>query len=290
MIEIRDLGKKYKTNEWALQGIELHIEHGMFGLLGPNGAGKTTLIRILATLLKPTTGGVKINDVSLQRPEEIRKVIGYLPQIFQIYPQLTALEFLDYVGVMKGITDSKQRRREIDTLLAKVNLTEKAKKKVKTFSGGMKQRLGIAQALLGDPQVLIVDEPTAGLDPEERVRFRNLLAQFSVNRTVILSTHIVADIESSCNQLAVLTRGKLALSGTLQQLQAFAENHVWEIEVSDQQFAGLSHLQIVSSRRSATGGLTCKVIAQEQPVQGAIALKPTLEDGYLALIGGGRRA
>jgi ABC-2 type transport system ATP-binding protein len=203
---------------------------------------------------------------------------------------LTALEFLDYVGVMKGLSNAKLRRNEIDLLLSKVNLTDKATKKVKTFSGGMKQRLGIAQALLGNPSVLIVDEPTAGLDPEERVRFRNLLAQFSIERTVILSTHIVADIESSCNQVAVLNQGKLALSGTLKQLRACADNKVWEFEVTDEEFAALSGVQIIASHRADSGALTCKGISAQQPSSTAIPLVPTLEDGYLALIGGGRHA
>lgn len=288
MIEIKQLSKQYKKNEWALNELNLTIENGMFGLLGPNGAGKTTLIRILATLLKPTSGEVIMNGRSLRQADEIRKQIGYLPQFFQIYPQISGYDFLDYVGVMKGIQDKKRRRSEIEVLLEKLNLTAKGSKKVGTYSGGMKQRLGIAQALLGEPEILIVDEPTTGLDPEERVRFRNLLAQYSRDRIVILSTHIVSDIESSCRQLAVLNKGEIALSGDLTDVQSYAEGKVWEMNVSEHSLGTLDAMQVVSTRRNEGGYITCKVIAEDQPSSDAISLTPTLEDGYLALIGGER--
>lgn len=286
MIQVHQLSKQYKRGEWALNDLDLTIGNGMFGLLGPNGAGKTTLIRILATLMKPTTGDVIVDQISLlQKPEVIRRQIGYLPQLFQVYPQLTGYEFLDYIAVMKGMHDRTQRKLAIDELLERVNLQSKAHKKIRTYSGGMKQRLGIAQALIGDPKIIIVDEPTAGLDPEERVRFRNLLAQFSIDRTIILSTHIVADIESSCRQVAVLNRGKLAFSGKLQELIACAQGKVWEIEVTERQFASMMHLHIVSTRRFNQDYI-CRVVAESPPASDAILLDPTLEDGYLALIGG----
>ncbi|MED4600982.1 ABC transporter ATP-binding protein [Paenibacillus validus] len=289
MITIRNLSKQYKNGEWALQHINLSIENGMFGLLGPNGAGKTTLMRILATLLHPTEGDVLLHGVPLTEPHRVRGMLGYLPQYFQVYPQLTAFEFLDYVGVMKGLDDKRKRKEEIEHLLEKVNLANKGKSKVKTFSGGMKQRLGIAQALLGSPRVLIVDEPTAGLDPEERVRFRNLLTQFSIDRTVLLSTHIVADIETSCRKLAVLNRGEVALTGSVHELGAYAEGSVWELEVSEQEFAAFSPSQIVSTSRTEHG-IVCRVVSASCPGLYAAAVKPTLEDGYLALLGGVRHA
>lgn len=285
MIEIQSLTKRYRKHQ-ALENVNLAMETGMFGLLGPNGAGKTTLMRILATLLKPTSGEVTINGRSLQKqPDDIRKMIGYLPQHFQIHPQLSGVEFLDYVGVMKGIRDKTARKKEIDRLHEAVNLREAAGKKVKTYSGGMRQRLGIAQALMNDPDVLIVDEPTAGLDPEERVRFRNLLARFSAERTVILSTHIVADIESSCQHLAVLNHGKVAMAGDLDDLENYAEGKVWEAELTNEQFANVPTRQIVSTRRTKNG-VTCRMIADTAPADNAERQRPTLEDGYLALIGG----
>ena len=186
--------------------VSLQLDKGMTGLLGPNGAGKTTLMRILATLLTPTSGQVRVNGISIGRPEEIRQMIGYLPQHFHIYPQLTGRDYLDYVAAMKGITERSARQKEISRLLEMVNLQERLIKSSHLFRG-MKQRLGIAQALLGSPDILIVDEPTSGLDPQERVRFRNVLTRFSIDRTVLLSTHIVADIESNCRRIAVMNKG-----------------------------------------------------------------------------------
>jgi ABC-type multidrug transport system ATPase subunit len=287
MIEITGLSKRYGRHDWALKEISLTIENGIFGLLGPNGAGKTTLMRILATLLKPTEGSVSMNGRPLSHPEEVRKVIGYLPQHFQIYPHLTGVEFLDYVAVMKGIRDARRRKAEIEERLEQVNLTAKAHKKVRTYSGGMRQRLGIAQALLGNPEILIVDEPTAGLDPEERVRIRNLFSQFSRNRILILSTHIVSDIESSCQKVGVLNKGILKYSGDLQQLRSFAAGKVWEMEIGEDELGHFSNLQIVSTRRSENG-LICKVISSEPPKLAAREVSPTVEEGYLALIGGVR--
>lgn len=288
MIECLGLSKQYKKDTWALRNVNLTIRTGMFGLLGPNGAGKTTLIRILSALQQPTEGQVRFQGVPVQKnPDALRAQMGYLPQFFQVYPHLSGYEFLEYVAVMKGMTHRQQRQVAIERLLKQVNLTADAYKKVKTYSGGMKQRLGIAQALLNDPQVVIVDEPTAGLDPEERVRFRNLLAQFSLQRTVILSTHIVADIESSCRQVAVLNKGMLALSGDLKQLQLQAEGRVWEAEVTEQQYASIHHLPVVSARR-VDHDYQVRVICDEPPFPQAHPVAPSLEDGYLSLIGGGR--
>ncbi|WP_315969685.1 ABC transporter ATP-binding protein [Numidum massiliense] len=283
---MKRVSKRYGKT-YALKNIDLSIGKGLFGLLGPNGAGKTTLMRILVTLLKPTEGEVTVNGLSLtKKPDAVREQIGYLPQTFHLYPHLTGREFLDYVAVMKGINAKRERTKVIDELLEQVNLTDKSRRKIKTYSGGMRQRLGIAQALLGDPHVLVVDEPTAGLDPEERVRFRNLLSQISVNRVVILSTHIVADIESSCNRLAVMDRGRVVTTGTLADLRHEAEGIVWEITASDEEYAALeSHVKIVSTRRTDTG-IQLKVIARDNPLGRGTPLKPTLEDGYMALLGG----
>lgn len=286
MIHIRKLNQQYKKGEWALRDVDLTIDSGMFGLLGPNGAGKTTLMRILTTLQTPSSGEVMIGGIPLSRPEEIRKCIGYLPQAFQIYPQLTVRDFLDYVGVMKGMNDSRVRKAEIERLLGEVNLSDKINMKVKTFSGGMKQRLGIAQALMGNPQVLVIDEPTAGLDPEERVRFRNLMSRFSRDGVVLLSTHTVADIQSSCRSLAVLNRGKVVMSGSLDELRASAEGKVWECEMTDLEYGQLDISRIISSIRTGSGGVRCRILSAGKPVENAVAAAPTLEDGYLALIGG----
>ncbi|MCA1294526.1 ABC transporter ATP-binding protein [Paenibacillus sp. alder61] len=289
MIEIKHLSKKYRRGGLALNDVTLTLHEGMVGLLGPNGAGKSSLMRILATLVEPTSGEASINGIPLRKAEDIRKIIGYLPQQFQVYPQLTGSEYLDYVGAMKGMNDPKQRKREIGRLLEEVNLQDKAGKRVKTYSGGMKRRLGIAQALLGSPQVLIVDEPTAGLDPEERVRFRNLLTRFSLGRIVLLSTHIVADIESNCRQIAVLDRGRVRMSGELTELQEFGRGKVWEEVVSEEQFARLDPMSIVSTRRTENG-LRCRIIGETPPAgSGAVQVRPSLEDGYLALLRSGRK-
>lgn len=287
LIKIHNLSKTYRKKV-ALDSIDLTIDKGLFGLLGPNGAGKTTLMRILATLLPTSSGTVEVNDYLLKKnPEHIRKVIGYLPQYFQIYPQLTAIEFLDYVAVMKGIESKTERKQQIEELLHAVNLTDVGRRKVKTFSGGMRQRLGIAQALIGQPTVLIIDEPTAGLDPEERVRFRNLLARVSVDRTVILSTHIVADIETSCEQLAVLNHGRLAMTGEIESLRDYAKGKVWEFETNEQELHLFDERKIVSTRRNGRD-LFVKFISEEQPKQSAVHVEPSLEDGYMALVGGTR--
>lgn len=306
MIEINQLSKKYggswkasrdqnkrgrlpeanHRGNWALHDVNLTLSEGMVGLLGPNGAGKSTLMRILATLAKPTSGEAYINGIPLHKAEDVRRIIGYLPQQFQVYPQLTGAEFLDYVGVMKGISSKRQRTQEVAKLLEQVNLQDKATKKIRTYSGGMKRRLGIAQALLGSPQVLIVDEPTAGLDPEERVRFRNLLTRFSLGRVVLLSTHIVADIESNCRQIAVLDQGRVRMSGELAELQAWGQGRVWEGILTEQEYGQLDPLSIVSTRRTEEGML-CKIIAEALVSSRMRRVNPTLEDGYLALLGDG---
>lgn len=289
MITIEHLSKTYRKGAWALLDVSLQLDKGMTGLLGPNGAGKTTLMRILATLLTPTSGQVRVNGISIGRPEEIRQMIGYLPQHFHIYPQLTGRDYLDYVAAMKGITERSARQKEISRLLEMVNLQGKADKKVRTYSGGMKQRLGIAQALLGSPDILIVDEPTSGLDPQERVRFRNVLTRFSIDRTVLLSTHIVADIESNCRRIAVMNKGRLAMNGSLTELQACGKGQVWEAVMSPDEFALIDPMSVVSTR-TVPEGVLCRFIGQAAPVTGAFPADPTLEDGYLSLLRRDRHA
>lgn len=286
MINVNLLCKHYKK-ERALDNVSFRMEQGMLGLLGPNGAGKSTLLKLLAALLTPTSGDATVFGHSIRSTDAIHRIIGYLPQFYQLHPQLTGFELLDHIGRIKGIGSAQRRKAAIDTLLEQVNMTGKARDKIRTYSNGMKQRIGIAQALLGDPRVVIADEPTTGLDPEERVRLRNLLARFSKDRIVILSTHVVADIESSCTRVAVLNGGKLKMSGTREQLQAHAKGRVWELEMTEREFASQANASrnIVSVRRTEYG-LACKLIAHDSPSPYAMPVEPSLEDGYLALIGG----
>ncbi|NMO97243.1 ABC transporter ATP-binding protein [Paenibacillus lemnae] len=283
MITIEHVSKTYKKGAWALLDVSVTLGKGMTGLLGPNGAGKTTLMRILAGLAAPTSGHVTVAGIPLTRPDEIRQMIGYLPQYFHIYPQMTGREYLDYVGVMKGMSDLKARRLDIARLLEMVNMQDKADKKVRTYSGGMKQRIGIAQSLMGSPEVLIVDEPTSGLDPRERVRFRNMLTRFSLKRTVLLSTHIVADIESNCRQVAVLNQGSLLMTGDLQDLQGCGQGYVWEAMLSAEQYHALDPSLVMSSRQQE-GMMICRMISMHKPHPDALQVEPGLEEGYIALL------
>lgn len=283
-IVTEQLSKTYPGGVKALDEVSLTIPVGMYGLLGPNGAGKTTLMRILCTLLEPTGGRVTVAGVDrLKEPQRVREIIGYLPQEFGFYRRLTAWEYLDFAAGMKGLP-AAERRRQISDVLEKVNLTGERARPVGSFSGGMKRRLGIAQAILGDPKVLVVDEPTAGLDPEERLRFRNLLADLSAHRIVLLSTHIVADIESACSALAVINRGRLRFTGAPAELVSLAEGRVWNVEVSGPDYERLrSQLKIASSRRTAEG-MALRVIAPENPLGLGTPATPTMEDGYLCLM------
>jgi len=229
-IAINHLDKIYRGGVHALNDVTLTITSGMFGLLGPNGAGKTTLMRILAGILHPTNGMLQIGDYNgntEQGRKAIKRVLGYLPQDFGVYPDLSAREFLDYIGILKGLDDRTTRHQRVAELLEIVSLSPVSNRKLKTFSGGMKRRIGIAQALLNDPQMLIVDEPTAGLDPEERIRFRNLLSDLGGNRTILLSTHIVEDIAQTCQKLAIMKDGHIIFQGTVADLLSKALGKVW---------------------------------------------------------------
>ena len=284
MIAVTRLTKTYAGNVQALRGIDLEIGPGMFGLVGPNGAGKTTLMRILAGLLRPTQGSALVlgHDVTTaQGKQAVKSALGYLPQELGLYPDLTAREFLDYIAILKGIADARTRRAQIDELLDLVGLAREADRRLKTYSGGMKRRVGVAQSLLGDPQLLIVDEPTAGLDPEERVRLRNLLADTAARCAVILSTHIVEDISQSCNDLAVIQEGRVVFRGSPRHLISQARGNVWNIvtagERPDSELIVISTLQLED-------GVQFRVLGDASAYRAAVPIEPSLEDGYIWLM------
>ena len=282
MIEITNLTKTYRGNVKALDGITLDIGTGMFGLVGPNGAGKTTLMRILAGLLRPSSGQVRVfgHDLSTAKGRQTAKaLLGYLPQDLGLYPNLTAREFLDYMGILKGVTDRAERKRQIEETLEMVRLGDVAMRQLKTYSGGMKRRVGIAQALLGDPRLVIVDEPTAGLDPEERVRLRNLLSDMAQDRTIILSTHIVEDISQSCNDLAMMRKGRVLFRGSPADLIEQARGHVWTITATNGTRPGDS-LTLVSTLQLGSG-TQYRVVGIPAPNLNATPVEPSLEDGYM---------
>ncbi|MEN4099672.1 MAG: ABC transporter ATP-binding protein [Anaerolineaceae bacterium] len=282
-ITISHLTKDYGKFR-ALDDISVHIPGGMFGLLGPNGAGKTTLMRILTTLLKPTSGQVTIGSYNLLTdPGEIRRRLGYLPQEFGFYRSLTAFEMLEYIAALKNVPVG-QHAEQARAALAEVNLLAEARRKVGSFSGGMRQRLGIAQALLGGPDFMVVDEPTAGLDPEERIRFRNLLARLAEQRTVLLSTHIVADIEASCTGLAVLDRGRLVFYGSPAALREKAEGVVWQVEAPAERWPDLEARYPVLSTRAVNGRIHARLLADQPPLANAQPLEPGVEDGYVMVM------
>ncbi|MDY7085421.1 MAG: ABC transporter ATP-binding protein [Actinomycetota bacterium] len=281
-IEITGLTKTYRGGVAALDGLDLTIPTGMFGLLGANGAGKTTLMRILAGIARPTAGHVTVDGHDLSTPagrHAVQRGLGYLPQDLGVYPDLTARQFLDYVALLKGMDDPAVRRRRVGELLEVVALTAQANRRLRGFSGGMRQRVGIAQALLADPHLLIVDEPTAGLDPEERIRFRTLLSQFAGHRTVLLSTHIVDDIAQTCREVAVLSRGRLAFRGTVDDLTRQAEGRVWSLTTAGPPPADGT----VVSALPDENGMRYRIVAPAAPAPDAQPLDPGLEDGYLTV-------
>ena len=244
-IEIKGLNKFYGKKQ-ALFDVNLSIQQGMFGLLGRNGAGKTTLMKTLATLLQKKDGEITVCGVPIENAKEIRRIIGYLPQEFSMYPSMKVGEAMEYLAILSGLSGAERKER-IDALLKKVNLTEHRDKKVKALSGGMKRRLGIAQALLNNPKVLIVDEPTAGLDPEERVRFRNLLSEIAEDKIVILSTHIVGDIEATCEDIAIINEGRVIYNGTVDALLQEAEGRVFTMTASKRELPGLKRQLSITS-------------------------------------------
>ncbi len=279
-IEIKKVNKFYGKKQ-ALYDIDLTIGQGMFGLLGRNGAGKTTLMKTLAALHKKKSGNITICGIPIEKAKEIRSITGYLPQDFSMYPSMTVTESLDYLGALSGM-DKKSRTERIPQLLKKVNLTQQKNKKVKALSGGMKRRLGIAQALLHDPKVLIVDEPTAGLDPEERIRFRNLLCEVAEERIVILSTHIVGDIEASCEDIAIMNDGRILWKGTVSQLLDMAKDKAWLINTEKRFVTAVKKEYIVTGSVIHGDNADIRVISDTVPdLQGAIRIEPNLEDAYM---------
>jgi ABC-type multidrug transport system ATPase subunit len=284
-LEISGLSKTYPNGVQALDGVSLTIKPGMFGLLGPNGAGKSTLMRTLATLQDADAGSARMGDVDvLHDKDTVRRMLGYLPQDFGVYPKVSAEQLLDHLARLKGLNDAAVRRDVVATLLKQTNLYDVRKKALGGFSGGMRQRFGIAQALLGDPKLIIVDEPTAGLDPEERVRFHNLLADIGENVIVILSTHIVSDVSDLCAQMAIINKGRVLLTGEPLALTRRLEGRVWQKAIARNDLDALKNQLPVISTRLAAGRTLVNVVSDEVPSEGFVPVEATLEDGYFAAI------
>jgi len=290
-LEIRNLSKTYANGVVALDGVTLRIPPGMFGLLGPNGAGKSTLMRILATLQECDAGSVFLDDIDvLDEKDEVRRLLGYLPQDFGVYPKVSAYELLDHFAQLKGLANRARRREVVDGLLQQTNLFEVRDQRLGTFSGGMKQRFGIAQALLGDPQLIIVDEPTAGLDPQERVRFHNLLSDIGQDKTVILSTHIVSDVADLCANMAIINKGHVLLCGEPAKLIEGIEGKIWARFVSKPELLAFQKRHTVISTRLLSGRPMIHVYAERYPGDDFEPVHPTLDDVYFATIAGRHNA
>jgi ABC-2 type transport system ATP-binding protein len=284
-LTISNLTKTYPNGTQALKGVTLTIPNGMFGLLGPNGAGKSSLMRTIATLQDADTGSIWLDDIDVLRDKEaVRRVLGYLPQEFGVYPRVSAEELLDHFAVLKGIGNSKERKETVAALLQQTNLYEVRKKHVGGYSGGMKQRFGIAQALLGNPRLIIVDEPTAGLDPAERNRFHNLLSEIGENRVVILSTHIVSDVSDLCRNMAIINKGEVLLTGDPLSVMNELKGKVWKKLVEKTELPALQAAHTVISSRLFAGKTVVHVLADSAPDSGFEAVQPDLEDVYFAEI------
>jgi ABC-2 type transport system ATP-binding protein len=282
-IEIQGLNKIYPNGNHALKEINLEFGTGMFGLLGPNGAGKSSLMRILVTLMKPTSGLVLVDGKDIQKHrKELRTILGYLPQDFRFFTSLKTWEFLDYSGALAGLKNKKERISEVDRLLDQVGLLEVRDRRANRLSGGMKRRLGIAQALIGNPRIIIVDEPTTGLDPDERIRFRNILSQLSQNDvTIILSTHIVGDISSTCQGMALLNRGELVFSGSPENLIKQAEGHVFRLNLTPPEYEKVKEMYDVISTIPVETGWEVQVVSDDVPDYDPVRLEPNIEDAYV---------
>ena len=284
-LQINNLFKAYPNGVKALSDINLTINKGMFGLLGPNGAGKSTLMRTVAALQDPDSGTIHLGDIDvINQKDELRKVLGYLPQDFGFYPKVSALMLLEHFAVLKGITNKKERREIVDALLQQTNLFEVRKRNVSEYSGGMRQRFGIAQALLGNPKLVIVDEPTAGLDPAERNRFHNLLSEIGEQVIVILSTHIVDDVKSLCNQMVVMNKGTILMEGTPKETVAAVQGKIWSIAIEKEMFADYKNRYPVISHNISEGKMIVHVFSDDRPDEGFEQADATLEDVYFSSI------
>lgn len=286
-VKVKNLTVTFKNGVTAIRHADLEIPRGVYGLLGENGAGKTTLMRVLTTTLKPTEGSVFLDGMLYCEGNygKIQKKIGYLPQEIELYPNLTVQECLEYMGDLAGVPKAECKKR-IEYYLEKTSLIEHRKKKMKQLSGGMKRRVGLVQALLNEPEFLIVDEPTTGLDPEERIRIRNLLVDFSENRTVLFSTHVVEDLAATCSSLAVMKKGEFLYSGSMRQLVEEASGHVWSCQVeNEQEIRELEKKYHISSKQYTDRGIRVRVISEERLEGTAKQEEATLEDGYLYLMG-----
>ncbi|HEU4857649.1 MAG TPA: ABC transporter ATP-binding protein [Rhodanobacteraceae bacterium] len=281
MLTIRDLSKTYANGVKALRGVSLDIPNGMFGLLGPNGAGKSSLMRTIATLQDPDTGTIKLDEMDLLADKQAtRRLLGYLPQEFGVYPKVSAEAMLEHFAVLKGVTVKSERRELVESLLRQVNLWDVRKRKLGTYSGGMRQRFGIAQALIGDPRLVIVDEPTAGLDPEERNRFLNLLAEIGERVVVILSTHIVEDVTELCPRMAIIAEGRVRLTGEPRETIRALEGKVWRRAIDKAALPDYRERMTVLSTRLAGGATLIHVLADARPDEGFESVPPDLEDVY----------
>jgi ABC-2 type transport system ATP-binding protein len=286
-LAIQNISKTYSNGVAALKNITLTIPMGMYGLLGPNGAGKSTLMRTLATLQEPDAGEIRLGDVDLlRRKDEIRRTLGYLPQEFGVYPKASAENLLDHFAILKGFTERKSRRETVEALLRKVNLWDVRRQKLGGFSGGMRQRFGVAVALLGNPKLMIVDEPTAGLDPAERVRFLNLLSELGEQSVVILSTHIVEDVAELCTRMAIINRGEILLE--TEPLAAITEmnGRIWRKVIEKSELAEIERENSVISTKLLAGKTVVRVFSQTNPGEGFTAVEPDLEDVYFSTMTG----
>jgi ABC-type multidrug transport system ATPase subunit len=286
-LRIRNLSKSYANGVHALNDVTLTIPQGMFGLLGPNGAGKSTLMRTIATLQEPDAGTIHLGDIDVVRQKDrVRETLGYLPQEFGIYPNVTAERLLEHFAVLKGITERRARREAVDALLHQTNLYEVRKKKLGGYSGGMRQRFGVAVALLGDPRLLIVDEPTAGLDPAERVRFLNLLSELGENSVVILSTHIVEDVSELCTRMAIIERGRILLEAEPLQAVAALQGRIWRRVVARDELARVEQEHAVISTKLLAGRTVVHVHGDARPAPGFEPVEADLEDVYFCTMAG----
>ncbi len=291
MLELAHVTHVYANGTRALDDVTLTIPKGMYGLLGPNGAGKSTLMRTVATLQTPTSGSIRFGDIDIiADPEKLRERLGYLPQDFGVYPRVSAYDMLDHMAVLKGVASARERKETVETLLNQTNLWNVRKKAIAGFSGGMRQRFGIAQALIGNPELIIVDEPTAGLDPEERNRFLNLLAEIGDNVVIILSTHIVDDVADLCPRMAVLAAGKIQLEGAPLDLIARSRGTVWAKTIEREQMADYAAAHEVISTRLFAGRTIIHVLSENDPGNGFTAVDGGLEDVYFSTLARTRRA